>query len=389
MNHIKQLFTLLTVLLTAAVSLHAQDDPVEENKAENWYADRCEAAITFFESANASTGKHPQKYCIIPSQQAAPLNYALIVASYDERALMMLTPSGTNLKSKVVDKTVLPEETYWRNISNFGSYRTHSSDITLCERPLPVRSPSKSNNTFEVVVEGPERIADIKTYNQMIFKPHKNSVRLADQHADKKVDEDGTVVKDDMRYLFKLNTPSVVAKMFRGYEDEEMCPWVVKSSFFNHHTLLQYSRWKNGEPVKQASADAIRIISKFYGGRRIKSTRWLATLETGERTFYAVQFEHQVPDALASLVGVAEGKVAYTCEFEGEAREDFQSIWFVDDEGDFMEHAPEIHCIVATDKGLELYIRLFGGESVQYYILREMGSVLMAIQTDYWIYVWD
>ena len=51
-----------------------------------------------------------------------------------------------------------------------------------------------------------------------------------------------------------------------------------------------------------------------------------------------------------------------------------------------MEHAPEIHCAVATDEGLELYIRLFGGESVQYYILREMGTVWMEMMVDYWIY---
>lgn len=54
-----------------------------------------------------------------------------------------------------------------------------------------------------------------------------------------------------------------------------------------------------------------------------------------------------------------------------------------------MPHAPEIHCMVATEEGLELYVRLYGGESVQYFILREIGSVLMAIQSDYWIYVWD
>ena len=54
-----------------------------------------------------------------------------------------------------------------------------------------------------------------------------------------------------------------------------------------------------------------------------------------------------------------------------------------------MPHAPEIHCMVATDKGLELYVRLFGGESVQYYILREVGSVWLEMNVDYWIYVWD
>jgi hypothetical protein len=45
--------------------------------------------------------------------------------------------------------------------------------------------------------------------------------------------------------------------------------------------------------------------------------------------------------------------------------------------------------MVATDQGLELYVRLFGGESVQYFILREMSSVWMEMQADIWVYVWD
>ena len=54
-----------------------------------------------------------------------------------------------------------------------------------------------------------------------------------------------------------------------------------------------------------------------------------------------------------------------------------------------MEHIPEIHCIVATDEGLELYVRMFGGESVQYIVLREMESVWMMIQIDYYIFAWE
>lgn len=181
--------------------------------------------------------------------------------------------------------------------------------------------------------------------------------------------------------------------MFRGYNNDEALPWIVKNSFFDNHTLLQYNRWKGGEPIKKASAYEKQIISNYYGGRPIKETRWLATLETAERTFYAVQFEHQGSEALAALVCIAEGEVVSTWEFHGTIEtspyDTTQSVWFVDDEGDFMGHAPEIHCMVATDQGLELYVRLFGGESVQYFILREMSSVWMEMQADIWVYVWD
>ena len=166
-----------------------------------------------------------------------------------------------------------------------------------------------------------------------------------------------------------------------------------KSSFFNNHTLLQYSRWKEGEPVRKASKEVCRAISNYYGGWPIKDTRWLATTESGERSFYAVQFEIKGRDALAAMVCMDLNEVASVWEFFGkvdpDASDGFQSIWFVDDEGDFMEHAPEIHCIVETDEGMELYVRQYGGESVQYSILREMGKIWMTMLTDFWVYVWD
>ena len=383
----------LIMLLAIACNMQAQQFYDEETKARNWYADVCENAINSFEEIHQHAYCHPQKYCIFPYQQATPLGYALVMATFDEQEFVLFVPEGKNLKAQHTTKDILPNDIYWENISELGVFRTKSKDVTLKERPLPVRTPNKAKNIFGVVVEGEERIPDIKAYNQMIFKPHQNIVRLSNQHENKKTDADGTIIKDEVNYEFRLANPSVTAKMFRGYEDDEMCPWVVKSSFFNNHALLQYSRWKYGEPVKKASKDVCRIISDYYGGRPIKETRWLATIESGERSFYAVQFELKGKEALAAMVCIGEGNVTSAWEFHGEVdpsiSDSSQSIWFVDDEGDFMEHAPEIHCIVATDEGLELYIRLFGGESVQYFVLREMGPVWMTLQRDYWVYVWD
>ena len=384
--------TLFVFLLTASVSsLRAQDDYEVQSQNQTWYANRCEDAIHRFESMRQNAIKHPQKYCLIKNQQASPLDYALVISSFDETEMMLFTPDGNNLKTKRISKSIVPDSIYWEDISELGLRRTHSTDITLKQRPLPVRGFSKAKNTFDVVVETQEKVNDIDAYNQMIFKPHQNAVKLSNRNRNTKKDEDGTLIKDEMEYTFKLSNPAVMAKMFRGYDELEACPWVVKSSFFNHHHLLQYSRWKDGEPIRKASSDVCRLISDYYGGRRIVDSKWLATIESGERSFYAVQFAHEGTDALAAMVCIAEGDVVSTWEFHGKIDPDSydsgQSIWFVDDEGNFMEHAPEIHCVVVYDEGLELYVRLYGGESVQYYILREMGPVWMELMVDYWIYV--
>lgn len=379
--------TAVLMLTAVASTAYAQDYYEQMEKSRRWYADRCEEAITRFEGLRANTSIHPEKYCILPSKEAAPQSFALVIATHDEREKIIYTPDGNRLKAKEAKGLVVPDTIYWETINELGRYVTPEKDITLSNPPLPVRTMSKEKNTFVVVKEYDEKVSNLQAYTQMFFKPHKNAVRLSKEFHNRKEDPEGNVYRNEMEYTFKLRDASVMPKMFRGYDNFEASPWVVTDAFLKTHNPLQYSRWKQGEPIKGATADAKRIISSYYGGRKIKDTRWLATLESGERSFYSVQFEHEGKEALAAMVCIAEGDVASTWDFFGEVNE--QSIWFVDDEGDFMEHSPEIHGIVATDKGLELYVRLFGGESVQYYVLREVGSVWMEMMVDYWIYVWE
>lgn len=389
MKRIIQSLSVTILLLTVTVIAHAQDDLdyEKQEKAVNWYADRAESILTRFEGLRHNAGQLPQKYYAIPYKKAGNLGFALAVSTWDEQEIILFTPDGNNVSGREIAKNEMPEVGYWESISNLGNHMTKSKDITLRERPLPVRSMEKAKNRFEVVIDTEEGL-DAGEYKQMIFKPHKNPARLASKHRNLKRDDNGTVTCDATEYIFNLSNPSILSKMFRGYDDGEASPWMVKNSFFDTHNILQYSRWKEGEPKKKGTADVKKIISQYYGGRPIKDILWLASIESAERDFYAVQFEHKGDDALAGMVCVAEGEVVSAWEFHGKA-DPSGSIWFVDDDGDFIEHAPQIHCIAATDKGLELYVRLFGGESVQYYILREMGSVLMEIQTDMWVYVWD
>lgn len=383
----------MTAGVTAVASTNGTDDEYDDlNNATNWYADRCESIIQLFEEMRQDDRELAQKFCVFPYAQAAYPNHALVVSTWDNRRMIMYTPNGNNLTAKVVNSDVIPENSYWAALSNLGLYATHQNDITLCQRPLPVRTFTLADNVFNAVIDTSDKIEDYNNYNQMIFKPHQNAVRFTEQHREEKKDEMGNIILDETYYTFKLNNPSVVAKMFRGYKDDEMTPWVVKNDFFKDHFLLQFSRWKEGEPKVKATADACHIISDYYGGRPIKDTEWMASVEANERSFYAVQFEHQDGDALGAVVCIAEGEVVSSWEFHGDMQpkeyKEAQSIWFVDDEGDFISHTPEIQCVVATEKGLELYLRLFGGESVQYYVLREVGHVWMKLQVDYWIYVW-
>ena len=361
-------------------------DPYEQ--CSEWYANHCEEALLRFEGIRHDGTKQPARYCLMPTAEAAPLDYALVIASADDSEVVMFTPNGNALSGRPVQRSLVGDSIYWEGISHLGRTRTPALDITLREHPIPVRTYSKSSNTFHAVMEASEGIGDIRAYTQMIFKPHHNAVTLAKQERDYRTDEEGRVLRDETAYTFNLRDRSVMSRMFAGYDDQEASPWIVKDSFFRTHELLPFSRWKFGEPVRKASSDVCKLISYYYGGRAIADTKWVADIPSGERHFYVVQFEPVGRSALAALVCVAEGEVVSTWDFPGEYTSD-GSVWFVDDEGDFMEHAPEIHAIAVTDEGMELYVRLFGGESVQYYILREMRTTWMEIYVNYWIYVWD
>lgn len=391
-NFLTFIALMMATLPCLASVTNTEDEFDDEMAATQWYADRCQSIITRFEGLRHDSGQLAQKYCVIPYADAAYHHCALIVATWDERFMVMFTPKGNDVTGKTVGKDILPDPHYWTGISHLLSNATPSTDITLSQRPLPVRDADQTRNQFSVVIDTSDKIPDIERYNQMIFKPHQNPVRLVDQNRMVKRGEMGDTILDEMNYDFKLNTPAVASKMFRGYKNEEMAPWIVKKEFFDQHTLLQFSRWKDGEAVQRASQEVREAISRHYNGRRIKQTKWLATVEQTGKSYYAVQFEHEGGDALAAMVAIDGGEVTSAWEFHGsmepQTYKEEQSIWFVDDEGDFMSHAPELQCVVDTPKGTELYIRLFGGESVQYYVVREVGEVMMTLQTDYWIYVW-
>lgn len=393
MDKIQRFFMTCMMMLACTCFAYAQETDFEQyEKALNWYSDHAVGVISRFEGLRHDNSQLPQKFTAFEDKQAGKVGFALAVSTWDERFIVLFLPDGNSLKTSIIKKNDLPKEFFWQNIDDLGLYTTKSSDITLSERPMPVRSVDKAKNIFKVNIDYDDGL-NPEDYKQMIFKIHQNGVRLTSKDRDQKKDEEGNVFLDEVEYVYKLNNPSIVSKMFRGYENGEASPWVVKNSFFNHHKLLQYSRWKEGEPVKKASQTVKRMISSFYGGRPIKDTQWMANTESGERSFYCVQFEHQGSDALAAVVCVTSEGVTSTWEFHGnvdpKTYKEGDSIWFVDDEGDFMPHMPEIHCIVDTDKGLELYLRVYGGESVQYVICREVGPVWLCLKNDYWIYVYD
>ena len=92
-------------------------------------------------------------------------------------------------------------------------------------------------------------------YNKMVFKPHVGDVKYLG-------------VKDcakdyyDYSLIWKMVDPEFIKKEFRGYKSEEVAPILFKEGFDKTIHLLNFSRWKNGEPVKTVSKDVKDLITQ-------------------------------------------------------------------------------------------------------------------------------
>ena len=176
----------------------------------------------------------------------------------------------------------------------------------------------------------------------------------------------------------------MVKKMFRGYSDYQATPFIVPKAWLNDHNVLNYTRWLNGEKENPVSRDALGIISRFYGGRKVIASKWLASCSINERHFYMVLFEPQNGKGLLSMVCLAEGEVVSAYNEWFELSKDNK---LTDDGRDYSKelffYAPQIMAIVAAPDGLELYVRWNSLEGIHYSIWREIDSQWIQIQDDY------
>ena len=257
--------------------------------------------------------------------------------------------------------------------------RDANIDITLKHRPLPLSDINIARNRFTTDnetwnTEGVDVGKMKRTYNRIIFKHHVGNAKFVSEKATGK----------SGRFTFALTDAAMSRKMFRGYADTQATPFIVPQAWLNDHNLLNFTRWLTGEKEKSASPDVAKIISDFYGGRRIIATKWLASCSVNERHFYQVLFAPQGGLGLVATVCIAEGEVV-------SAYNDWQPLTdgnkFTESGVDYSKeiffYAPQIMAMVATPAGLELYVRWNSLEGIHYSIWREIDYQWIQIQDDY------
>lgn len=272
-----------------------------------------------------------------------------------------------------------------------GSWALPADDITLKQPPIFISGMQKAKNVF-IGWREMENYPHGNQYTHMVFKPHVNEISFV---RDNRIftSLDGDTLWQDTRE-FKLKNPQVVATMFRGYTDGVAVPVAVTRQFLTTHKPQQFSRWLSPEPLRTMNQGLKQIVVDHYGGYyHVAKSQWLATLPTpvGNRDYYLVLLAGR-QKVIFAVVTLAEGTVASAIEIatdmkeEGEFSSDLSdaNLFDTSDLDDlFIEHGPEIMCIMHTDAGLELYVRWNSMEGTHYSIWREIGTRMVNVYDEY------
>ncbi|MBQ2484331.1 MAG: hypothetical protein II519_03335 [Muribaculaceae bacterium] len=261
-------------------------------------------------------------------------------------------------------------------------------DPTLRWQPMFVTHIEQKMNVFNATWDGSnESLSQEHTYDRLVFKHRATPVTLVDGRF--VLDECGSITG-----CFELDDAKQCATMFRGYGDDEMTPIVVPQAFLNDHTPLEFSRWKEGEPVVMLGAshhpERLAQIAKRYRGHTIESAQWLASCPKLDMDIYEVVFAQEPKEALAVMVVFRDGEIAHVWEDAAEIDRDnpncdrtdegkLMHVWMTYDCGEYC--LPELQAIMIGPKGVELYARQSGVESYYHYIIfRESGDRMTPIR---------
>lgn len=321
-------------------------------------------------------GRLPEKFCALKAKvDGKVLDNCLCLSDCDETMQLVYkhTSRGVEVIGTYMGMAVKQDQINWQPIHKMGEWIS-PDDMTVRYHPMWA-TPIQSKNLFRTASDN--AVSDAARRDRMIFKPHVNAIKYNRQWQD----------EVGFRYEYKLTDANVIAKMFRGYKDDEITAIVVNHEFLNTHTPLQYSRWKSGEPVvrldRKENSYVWEQINQRYHNRKVKSTKWLASM--GEMTVWLVVFEQKADNALASIIVVKEGELEEAFDDYafirpgGDRLDDGRPlhVWLMDDQGEYCE--PEIMAIMHNtySNELEFYIRQDGCQCYRYCILRERGPWLV------------
>lgn len=265
------------------------------------------------------------------------------------------------LKKKEQPVVYNSENLEWIPFRKIGNYIEADEDITLSQRPVLARANYKTN---EFTTQA-KSMLDAANYRHIIFKNQVGDATV------KSVGNDATV--------YSLNDAKAIKTMFRGYKENELYPIIATDEYLATHEMKFFKRWKYPEKVVPMERDKQQMVSNYYGGRKIKNSRWLADLEESDRKLYAVEFMAEGNKALAVIACFIGNQLVSTFDMFALVEPGRNWLWTPGDKGDFMKALPELQGLALTDEGFELYVSQMVGNDRHMIVLREERSMFIEL----------
>lgn len=250
---------------------------------------------------------------------------------------------------------------------------TAKDDPTIEQYPLMLTEVNKKSNRFKIVFDAynmpnTSALPPVEAYTNMFFKHHVSNVR--------KKSMDGNSV------TFSLEDPSRAGVMMRGYPDGQIVPMVVTDKFLENHYLCEYTRWLEGERVDEAGGAHLEAIEAYFAPMKVYQTRWLATCDELQTTFYSVTFRPEGENAFAAFIAIRDNTVT-SVRLDMVENISVEDLWYGSDIDSYFEHAPQIMAIARTPAGTELYVRWYSMEGAHRAVWREVAGTWLDIIDNY------
>ena len=184
---------------------------------------------------------------------------------------------------------------------------------------------------------------------------------------------------------YELRVLDIVRKqMFRGYEPHEVVALVADSWFVAQHRFPAFSRWKYPEKEQSMGAAFEKQMADRYG-RKVKKSRYIGNLREEDGRLGICEFEIKDGEAMVVIAWTVGGQVKATWVKTTEVDPEYgeQSVWNVDDDGDY--GIPQLLCVAFDPRdNVILWLNHPAPESMNLFGLRQQGDQLVLFGEDQW-----
>lgn len=249
------------------------------------------------------------------------------------------------------------------------------------------------NQDFSIfVVPTEESVAPEREQNMwMVFK---QNIQPVWQSGNTASDEEKDLGRADFdfennRGLFYTWTDSEeeAGKVFRGYEPYEVEALIAPSDFVARHRFPSFSRWKFGEPEREADPYVVDRVLERYPGHTVMYSRRVANIRQGSGVgeLSMVEFEHKDGEAMVVFVwrnaddDFAMGDLSVKLTEESEE----YGVWDIDDEGRY--GIPDVVTIALDPReDVTVFLAKNSPEAIECYAWHQVGDRLEYVEYGSW-----